>query len=123
MSNSLKMIHSVPVVNDEGEKFFIDKEEAESLIFAVLKVHRFLNCQHSVDLELLELTEQDKKKLALQKDKELAEQRLQAIHKTQYAITDSLWPNHVCIQKMKPLKEQERQLKAKISELEAEIWS
>ncbi|MCF2719250.1 hypothetical protein LWE69_19610 [Paenibacillus sp. UKAQ_18] len=122
MSNSLKIIYSVPVVNDEGDKFFIAKE-AESLIFAVLKVHRFLNCQHSVDLELLELTEQDKKKLALQKEKELTEQKLQGIYKTQYAITDSLWPNHVCIQKMKPLNEQERRLKAKISELEAEIWS
>ncbi|MGR6760226.1 hypothetical protein ACU1JV_00075 [Paenibacillus sp. T2-29] len=122
MSNSLKMIYPIPVVNDEGDKFFIENE-AESLIFAVLKVHRFLNCQHSVDLELLELTEQDKKKIALQKEKELTEQKLQAIYKTQYAITDSLWPNHVCIKKMNPLKEQEKRLKDKISELEAEIWS
>ena len=122
MSSQLQTIYSIPVVDDEGQKFTLD-QPADSLISAVLLMHRWLNCQHSVDIEMLELTEQDKKKLALQKEKELTEQKLQALYKTQYAVTDSPWPNHVCIQKMKPLKEQERQLKAKISELEAEIWS
>ncbi|WP_418026255.1 hypothetical protein [Paenibacillus sp. JJ1722] len=115
-------IYSIPIVDDEGFKFTLD-QPADSLIAAVLLMHRWLNCQHAVDTEMLGLTEQDKKKLALQKEKELSEQKLQGIYKTQYAITDSPWPNHVCIQKMKPLKEQEKQLKAKISELEAEIWS
>lgn len=122
MSRQAQTIYSIPVVDDEGYKFTSD-QPADSLISAVLLMHRWLNCQHSVDIEMLDLTEQDKKKLTLQKEKELTEQKLQAIYKTQYAITDSPWPNHVCIKKMKPLKEQERQLKAKISELEAEIWS
>lgn len=122
MSSKMQTIYSIPIVDDEGFKFTLD-QPADSLIAAVLLMHRWLNCQHSVDIEMLELTEQDKKKLSLQKEKELTEQKLQAIYKTQYAITDSPWPNHVCIQKMKHFKEQERRLKAKISELEAEIWS
>ncbi|URJ45134.1 hypothetical protein MF628_004915 [Paenibacillus polymyxa] len=122
MSYQTQTTYSIPIVDDEGIKFTLD-QPADSLIFAVLLMHRKLNCQHAVDTEMLKLTEQDKKKLSLQKEKELTEQKLQAIYKTQYAITDSPWPNHVCIQKIKPLKEQERQLKAKISELEAEIWS
>ncbi|WP_090738444.1 hypothetical protein [Paenibacillus sp. Mc5Re-14] len=122
MSSKMQTIYSIPIVDDEGFKFTLD-QPADSLIAAVLLMHRWLNCQHSVDIEMLQLTEQDKKKLSLQKEKEITEQKLRAIYKTQYAITDSPWPNHVCIQKMKPLKEQARQLKAKISELEAEIWS
>ncbi|MBY7740100.1 hypothetical protein MJ749_13495 [Paenibacillus polymyxa] len=122
MSSKMQTIYSIPIVDDEGFKFTLD-QPADSLIAAVLLMHRWLNCQHLVDIEMLVLTERDKKKLSLQKEKELTEQKLRAIYKTQYAITDSPWPNHVCIQKMKPLREQERQLKAKISELEAEIWS
>jgi hypothetical protein len=122
MTSQTQTIYSIPIVDDEGHEFTLD-QPADSLISAVLLMHRKLNCQHAVDTEMLGLTEQDKKKLALQKEKELTEQKLQAIYKTQYAITDSLWPNHVCIQKMKPLKEQERQLKEKLYELEAEIWS
>ncbi|MFT9371881.1 hypothetical protein [Paenibacillus polymyxa] len=122
MSYQTQTTYSIPIVDDEGIKFTLD-QPADSLIAAVLLMHRWLNCQHSVDIEMLELTEQDKEKLSLQKEKELTEQKLQAIYKTQYAITDSPWPNHVCVQKMKHFKEQERRLKAKISELEAEIWS
>lgn len=122
MNSQTQTIYSIPIVDDEGIKFTLD-QPADSLIAAVLLMHRWLNCQHSVDVEMLELTEQDKEKLYLQKEKELTEQKLQAIYKTQYAITNSPWPNHVCIQKMKYFKEQERRLKAKISELEAEIWS
>jgi hypothetical protein len=117
-------IFVIPVVTDEGEKFTINKE-AESLIFATLNIYRVLNSLHAVNMELLEpqLSDQDKAKLALQREKDLTEQKLQALHKTQYAVLNGPWSAAISRQKMKPLNEQARQLKAKISELEAEIWS
>lgn len=122
MSNKTKNIYSIPIVDDEGQKFTAD-QPADSLINAVLLMHRHLNHLHSVDTALLELTEQDKKKLALQKEKELTEQKLKAVYKTQNTLLEMPWPHHVCYQKMKPLNEQADILMARISELEAEIWS
>lgn len=122
MSNKTKNIYSIPIVDDEGQKFMAD-QWADSLINAVLLMHRHLNHLHSVDYELLELTEADKKKLALQKEKELIEQELQAVYKKQNLYLAMPWPHQVCYQKMKPLNEQADSLMARISELEAEIWS
>ncbi|WP_025685310.1 hypothetical protein [Paenibacillus maysiensis] len=124
MSSPTKEIYVIPVVTDEGEKFNVNKE-AESLIFAALKIYRVLNSLHAVDMELLEpmLSDQDKTKLALQREKDLTEQKLQALYKTQYAVLNGPWSAAVSRQKMKPLNEQARQLNVKISELEAEIWS
>lgn len=63
-------IYSIPIVDDEGFKFNLD-QTADSLIAAVLLMHRWLNCQHSVDIEMLELTEQDKKSFLFKRRKNL----------------------------------------------------
>ncbi|MBE0342757.1 hypothetical protein E4V51_18940 [Paenibacillus sp. 28ISP30-2] len=124
MSSPTKEVYVIPVVTDEGEKFTINKE-AESLIFAALEIYRVLNSLHAVDMELLEpqLSDQDKAKLALQREKDLTEKRLKDLYKTQYSVLNGPWSAAVSRQKMKPLNEQARQLNVKISELEAEIWS
>ncbi|MDR0269596.1 hypothetical protein [Paenibacillus sp.] len=122
MSNKVKTVYAIPIVDDEGQKFTAD-QPADSLINAVLLMHRHLNHLHSVDTELLELTEQDKKKLALQNEKELTEQKLQAVYRSQNSFLDMPWPYQMCYQKMKPLNEQVDKLTNRISELEAEIWS
>ncbi|MEC0242018.1 hypothetical protein P4H66_19635 [Paenibacillus dokdonensis] len=122
MSNKVKSIYTIPIVDNEGQKFTLD-QPADSLINAVLIMHRWLNQYHSVDIAMLELTEQDKKKLALQTEKELTEQKLQGLYKAQNTLMEMPWSYQVCYQKMKPLNEQAEKLKDKISELEAEIWS
>ncbi|MBE0335083.1 hypothetical protein [Paenibacillus sp. 23TSA30-6] len=112
----------VPVINDENEKFFMHVE-SDSYIKAVIKTHRFLNCQHEIDMELLGpvLTKSELDKLELQREIDHLQQKLKTLYKIQYATLNGWGYERVIRKRMQPLKQQERELKAKIADLEAEL--
>ncbi|VUG06109.1 hypothetical protein PPOLYM_02502 [Paenibacillus polymyxa] len=68
MSSQTQTIYSVPVVDDEGQKFTLD-QPADSLISAVLLTHRWLNCQHSVDIEMIDRLSRTRKSSLSKKKK------------------------------------------------------